>query len=210
MMRGNGLTADDYSLVADISRTVAADALLALREAGVAAYVVLLEAPQADAEGEAQIFADRAALDEAREVVRRLAGDASPMTAPTSGEPYDDAWAQIIAGYARSADESGNAAATPEPPPSQQPPRPRSDREEHFVPPPAPPLPSTDRVGRLAWSGLFGGPLLLFLSAVFGWGLPAPLMLACVAAFVGGLITLVVRMKDRPPDHWGGDDGAVL
>jgi hypothetical protein len=32
-----------------------------------------------------------------------------------------------------------------------------------------------------------------------------------IAAFVGGFVTLVARMKDRPPsDDTGPDDGAVV
>ena len=31
-----------------------------------------------------------------------------------------------------------------------------------------------------------------------------------LGAFVGGFVTLVARMQDRPPDDLGGDDGAVV
>ncbi|MDP9443243.1 MAG: hypothetical protein M3P83_02390 [Actinomycetota bacterium] len=221
-MRGNGLTADDYGLVADVSRTVAADALLALREVGVAAYVVLPETPGAD---DAQVFADRAALAQAREVVRRLADDVPEVAAADDtpatlvaedGHGYDEVWAQIVAGYGRSADEPAAPAlpAAPEHPSDAAPvppsPGSRPEEEEHFVPPVAPPVPATDLVGRLAWGGLFGGPLLLLVATVLGWGLPGPVTLLCVGAFVGGLVTLIVRMQDRPPGDWGGDDGAVV
>ncbi|MEY2475130.1 MAG: hypothetical protein QOG87_445, partial [Actinomycetota bacterium] len=34
--------------------------------------------------------------------------------------------------------------------------------------------------------------------------------LLALAAFVGGFVTLVARMEDRPPNDLGGDDGAVV
>ena len=50
------------------------------------------------------------------------------------------------------------------------------------------------------------GPLLL-LSALLTLGLPTEILAVCVGAFVGGLVTLIVRMKDRGS---GPDDGAVI
>jgi hypothetical protein len=84
------------------------------------------------------------------------------------------------------------------------------DDDEHFVPPPAPPVPAADAVTRAAWTGVVGGPLFLVLATLLGWeadGLPA---LLAVGAFVGGFVTLVARMKDRPPLDESGDDGAVV
>lgn len=81
---------------------------------------------------------------------------------------------------------------------------------EHFEPPPPPPLPVPDTVGRFAWAAVLGGPLFLVVTAllrldVAGW----PGFLA-LSAFVGGFVTLVARMKDRPDTDLDGDDGAVV
>jgi Flp pilus assembly protein protease CpaA len=62
----------------------------------------------------------------------------------------------------------------------------------------------------LAWGGLLGGPALLLLVTVLGWQLPGMVTLLLVSGFVGGLVTLILRMNDRPPNDWGGDDGAVV
>jgi hypothetical protein len=82
--------------------------------------------------------------------------------------------------------------------------------DEHFEPPPPPPLPVPDTLGRFAWAAVVGGPLFLVIAALFnldvsGW----PGLLALVA-FVGGFVTLVARMKDRPETDLGDDDGAVV
>lgn len=82
--------------------------------------------------------------------------------------------------------------------------------EDHYVPPPPPPLPRPDPVTRWAWLGLLGGPLFLFVTALLGQQLADWLVLAALGAFVVGFVTLVVRMKDRPPSDSGGDDGAVV
>ncbi|WP_329494644.1 hypothetical protein [Kitasatospora herbaricolor] len=80
--------------------------------------------------------------------------------------------------------------------------------EGHFVPPEPPPLPEADVTSKFAWLAVLGGPALLLFDAVFwqevaGW--PA---WVGVTAFLGGFVTLVVRMKDRdedePEDPTGG------
>jgi len=79
---------------------------------------------------------------------------------------------------------------------------------ERYVPPEPPPLPRGDLVSRLAWAGVLGGPLLLLLATVFWPAMPQWLLLASLAAFVGGFVTLVSRMPARPPED--PDDGAVV
>jgi len=78
---------------------------------------------------------------------------------------------------------------------------------ERFVPPDPPPLPRGDMVARLAWAGVGGGPVFLLIAALFWRDLPQVLLLAAVAAFVGGFVTLVLRM---PREHPEDDDGAVV
>ena len=93
-----------------------------------------------------------------------------------------------------------------EPPPAP----PVEDPDGHFVPEPPPPLPETDRITRLAWAALLGGPALLVLAALLGISLEGWVTVLAVAAFVGGFATLVARMHDRPRQDDGWDDGAVL
>lgn len=212
-MRGNGLTAESYTAVSEVDRSHAGDALLVLREIGVAAYVVL------DDDGRAQVFADRGAVPKAQRALRDLATEPAGLD-----DNADDAWEQIVAEYDKSAPEpsqdwkpSPHIPVDPEPTPP--PPRARPvptddlnseatwDDEGHFVPPEPPPvLPPRDLVSRLAWGGLIGGPLLMLVAVVFGTGMPTEVLMVCALGFVGGLVTLIVRMRDRGD----GSDGAVL
>ena len=82
--------------------------------------------------------------------------------------------------------------------------------EEHFVPEPPPPLPEADRITRLAWAGLVGGPALIILAALMGIGLEGWVVVLALAAFLGGFATLVARMRDRRDDDDGWHDGAVI
>jgi hypothetical protein len=83
-----------------------------------------------------------------------------------------------------------------------------SPPEEGYIPPEPPPLPRGDLVSRLLWMGAIGGPLFLLVAAIAWRDAPRILILAAVAAFVGGFVMLVMRMPhDREDD---GDDGAVV
>ena len=79
--------------------------------------------------------------------------------------------------------------------------------DDRYVPPEPPPLPRGDAVSRLAWGGVLGAPLFLVLSMLFWRGVPTLLVVAAIAAFVAGFVTLVVRMPDGQDD---ADDGAVV
>jgi hypothetical protein len=80
--------------------------------------------------------------------------------------------------------------------------------EEGYVPPEPPPLPRGDLMTRALWAGVIGGPLFLLIAAIAWRDAPRLLILAAVAAFVGGFVMLVVRMPhDRDEDD---DDGAVV
>jgi hypothetical protein len=94
------------------------------------------------------------------------------------------------------------AAAAPEPDEDE-------DEEEGYVPPEPPPLPRGDVFTTLAWAGVLGAPLFFLFTALFWRSVPQLLIVAAIAAFVGGFVTLVLRMPDRrdEDDH---DDGAVV
>jgi hypothetical protein len=85
-----------------------------------------------------------------------------------------------------------------------------ADADEHYFPPPPPPLPKLDGVTKGAWLALFGGPAYLLVATLAGWTIPALAAFCGVAGFVGGFVTLVVRMSDEDRDGSGPDDGAVV
>ncbi|CAM5735042.1 hypothetical protein [Streptomyces fumanus] len=85
-----------------------------------------------------------------------------------------------------------------------------ADDEGHFVPPEPPPLPQGDTTAKFAWLGVLGGPVLLLLAVLLGWDMTWWLTTLCVGGFLGGFVTLVLRMR---PDDEDGDDpgrGAVV
>ncbi|GAA2578244.1 hypothetical protein SMC26_28520 [Actinomadura fulvescens] len=84
---------------------------------------------------------------------------------------------------------------------------PEPDDDGHFVPPPPPPLPSADPLTKGAWIALVGGPVYLLITVVLNWEVPGWAAFLAVAAFIGGFVTLVLRMGDEPRDP---DDGAVV
>lgn len=82
------------------------------------------------------------------------------------------------------------------------------DTHDRFVPPEPPPLPRGDLATRLAWAGVAVGPVFLLFAALFWQEAPQLLLMAAVVGFIGGFVTLVLRMpRDRSSDD---DDGAVV
>jgi hypothetical protein len=82
--------------------------------------------------------------------------------------------------------------------------------DDHYIPPPAPPLPKLNPVTKGAWLALFGGPLYLIIATVVGWTVSGLAAFIAVAAFIGGFAVLVLRMDSGPPRGRGPDDGAVI
>ncbi len=124
----------------------------------------------------------------------------------------DDAWRAIVDNYGERAelgDVPDPQPPTPGPDPADQADQlDQLDQVDRFVPPPAPPLPTTTPDRYVAWAGVFGAPGVLLLCLVLGVDLPGLLAALLVAAFVGGFLYLVVTMTREPRDP--GDDGAVL
>jgi hypothetical protein len=89
-------------------------------------------------------------------------------------------------------------------------PIPHGPADDHYIPPPAPPLPKIDNVTKGAWLALFGGPLYLIIATACGWTVSGLTAFIAVAAFVGGFAVLVLRMDSGPPRDRGPDDGAVV
>jgi hypothetical protein len=206
--RGNGLVASSYVAMADVEPQLADQLLGELRVAGVAAYAAAV----ADGTVE-RLYVDRAAVPDAEAVLRRRLPD--PPGSSTSLSSEDEAWAAIVAGWDEppaipvhgriDGDEDASAVQTPEPPASP----PAVPAEEHFVPPAPPPLPTADPVTRMAWIAVISGPVFFLLTALLRIEVTGLAAFLGVAAFVGGFVTLVARMRDRP-DADGSDDGAVV
>ncbi|CDR11194.1 hypothetical protein [Streptomyces iranensis] len=76
--------------------------------------------------------------------------------------------------------------------------------EGHFVPPEPPPLPESDTTSRFAWLGVLGGPLLLLGVVLFRVEMVWWIATLGVGGFLGGFVTLVLRMKDDDDEE---DDG---
>ncbi|MFI5731425.1 hypothetical protein ACIA49_14980 [Kribbella sp. NPDC051587] len=218
-MRDNGLTAAEYTSFGRIDTLVAEPVLAALATAGIAAYC------ESSDDVPDELFVDADQLEQARPVIARATEDAEwkslveQFNAPSAPghdggetpvprwpvsedvdekyEPLIDVPAGLIVG-----DE-------PEDEPEARPKRPADDPHDHFVPPEPPRGPKLDWPSRLAWLGALGGPILLILAAVLDFG-DRRITAVAVAGFIGGFLTLVIRMKDRPAQDDTPDDGAVV
>lgn len=234
-MRDNGLTAASYASLGGIDPLVAQPVLDALAAAGIAAYCENQSEARTPEEAEEpvripvgydEIFVDAAAVDQARPVIDRSTEDAeweslvqqfSQPSAPghdggddpvprwPASEDVDDKYEPLIDVPTGLTVEDTPAADDEDAKPKRK----DDDPHDHFVPPEPPRGPRLDWISRLAWLGLLGGPLLLIAAAVLDFGTGRITTLA-VAGFIGGFLTLVLRMKDRLPPGDGGDDGAVV
>ncbi|MEU8345862.1 hypothetical protein SAMN05443665_1001323 [Actinomadura meyerae] len=164
------------------------------------------------------------------------AGAAGTDAGGTAERDEDAIWAEIVAGFDTAPegddvpwpdqedirDPAGDPPAPPEEGDdrtgrlprarvikSPEPPEfPADDDEEgHYVPPPPPPLPAADPLTKGAWIALIGGPLYLLVTVILDWEVPGWAAFLAVAAFIGGFVTLVLRMGDEPRDP---DDGAIV
>lgn len=235
--RENGLSADAYTPLIDLVPELADQLLAVLRDAGIAAYA-LPGGPGPDAldhvfvdterSGEAErllhsaVLKDRVApppeLDEDAIFAQIVAGFGETPTDVSwpdeenlgPSEPGDDR--QDRTGRlptARVVYYSDDPKGPADPPgPGRDDDFPEPDEEGHYEPPPPPPLPTGDTTSRLAWLCLIGGPLYILATVAFRWQAPGWAAFLAVAAFIGGFVTLVLRMGDEPRDD--DDDGAVV
>ncbi|MCA1823002.1 MAG: hypothetical protein LC640_01785 [Frankia sp.] len=70
---------------------------------------------------------------------------------------------------------------------------------EHFVPPPPPPLPKAHPITLWAWVAVVTGALILLFHAATGEAVPTDQLGVAVLTIVGGLGTLIWRMRDTSP-----------
>ncbi|WP_322759391.1 hypothetical protein [Frankia sp. Cr2] len=119
---------------------------------------------------------------------------------------WDATFAALVASLTDEADASGfHQAAGPHQEPDPYEP------SDHYEPPPPPPLPRMRPVIRLALCSIVLGVGVLVAPVVAGIEQGTGYDIAGVMLVLGGVVTLVAQMGDRPPtdsDH--GDDGAVL
>ncbi|THJ74512.1 hypothetical protein E7Y31_10970 [Candidatus Frankia alpina] len=82
---------------------------------------------------------------------------------------------------------------------------------DHYVPPPAPPLPRIRPVTRWALGSIALGVVFLVVPTLIGFNQSRAQDVSGVLLILGGVGTLVARMSDRPPSDFDGpDDGAVI
>lgn len=85
------------------------------------------------------------------------------------------------------------------------------DDEGHYVPPPPPPLPAPQMATKFAIAAIVLGVVcLLGLQRLLGFPTGNGSYIFGGLAVIGGLATLVYRMRDTPPVDDGPDDGAVV
>jgi hypothetical protein len=87
---------------------------------------------------------------------------------------------------------------------------PSEEDDDRYVPAPLPPPAKLDSVSKAALAAVIGGPgYLLVVSVFLHWTISATAAFIAVAAFIGGFVTLVVKLGDRQRRD-DDDDGAVL
>ena len=190
------------------------------------------ELADADLPGPERADAER--LDAAERAGTGLADPGAGQAGAAAERDEDAIWAEIVAGYdtVPEGDEvpwpdEENIREPADPPgegedrtgrlprarvirPAEAPEFPAGDDDDdegHYVPPPPPPLPSADPLTKGAWIALIGGPVYLLVTVILDWEVPGWAAFLAVAAFIGGFVTLVLRMGDEPRDP---DDGAVV
>jgi hypothetical protein len=222
--RDNGLDSDKFSPVADVDPRLADHLLDVLGLRDVPAYVE--PTPTSDPVTADRLYVAADQTSEARQVLTEIASELGievaqhrhwdrgtereePPPDPLAGIDTDAEFAKIVAGMQ---DLDRPAPGPPAPPPV----RPQLgaarpdplDEVEHFVPPPAPPLPWPALPTAMAVLVTLLGILVL----AFGYplGLPAdlPLPLGVVLVLFGSGL-LVLRLRPEPRDD-SDDDGAVV
>jgi len=216
--RDNGLRCAGYTPVADVDPRVVDALLESLRDAGIAAYTV----PASGTVGGSmetklpnrpldRLFVDDQRTEQARGIV---ADETTTDTEPTATEPdFEASWQQVLTSLQSTPahmttpwperenltlsereeayDEAQRAAADPE--------------DEHFVPPPAPPLP---KLRPSTWAALVTmGLCVLVMATDFAGG---SLDVLAFIVFVAAAASLIYNMRQGPPDDDGWDDGAVV
>jgi hypothetical protein len=200
-----------WSDLVDVDPRVSEALLTSLEDAGVAAYAT-------GRDGADHVVVDASMRDLAEAVV---AAELPGMLAELSGgpEPEVDPFEAIVAGWdavpaerswpdeedvvrpAPKRDESWRPRATPPP---------RRLEDEHYVPPPPPIPPAPQTVTRFAIAAIVGGLFVILGLPLLGTEPSQAALVVATGAIVGGIGTLIWRMRDAPSVDDGPDDGAVV
>ena len=220
--RDNGLDAALWTPLRDVDPRVGEHLLDVLEAAGIAAYLepasdvgpytrtVFLPSPPSD-----RLYVDRARRVEARGLVERYADEHArpvPERAAVRPEIDEDAeWARIVAAFeaenGRLATDPPDAVPSDAPPPAPHEPAILDLPDEHFEPPPAPPLPVPAPSSLYAALLVLGGVVLVGLPSLIGLSQDLGLLFGVLLIGAGAAL-LVSRMRERATDD--GDDGAVV
>ena len=232
--RDNGLQAPLWAPLRDVDPRVGEHLLDLLREEGIAAYLepatdvspytrtVHLPSPPSD-----RLFVDRARRADARAVVDRHGDTVAPAastgstavphggTGPRAGDApsrrpisADPEFAAIVAAFEAEHGRPTEPADAPlPPPPPAAEPSVLDAPDEHFEPPPAPPVPMLAPIRLYCLLLILAGAVCIVAPTRIGLSSDTGLVLG-VAGVVAGVAVLVSRMRERSTDD--GDDGAVV
>jgi hypothetical protein len=202
--RGNGLPGKHFVPLLAVDARVTTDVLAALATASIAAYA----RPRSATTDE--VYSDAGRRADARSLLAVRLPEVLPSDESDGTEETDATFAEIVANWdvapVRPDLPATEAPAKPAPEPANSAPTAEVD-EDHYIPPPAPPLPRLAPVTRWALIGIFAGILALVLPLMIGLNAPAWMCTIAVAAIVSGGAVMVARMGNDPHD---GDDGAVV
>lgn len=231
--RDNGLRCAGYVAVGDLDPRVADAMLDTLRTEGIAAYAAPTPAAKGanlelrlPARMTDRLYVDSTKSERAAELVGIEQAEAEPAApaapAPGTEVDVDAAWQQLLTSLKtptttatwpnrENVSESSRPAHLDDMPLDG----PEFDllsnldqvnlEEEHFVPPPAPPLPRLRTVTIASLLSIAAGIALIVTN--FGGG---DFVWLGILAILGGGFALVWNVKSGPPADSGWDDGAVV
>jgi hypothetical protein len=191
--RTNGLASSDWIVVAATTPPIADNLLVALREAGIAAFTL----PQVDdsvyrglslnSPLSHSVFVDRSKRKMAMEVVAKERAELERGMGTTE---FDEIVSQLsMASGSSYLDEL--------------------DRLDHFEPPVPGSLPNLSKGTKIALLGVFGGPALLILNALTQFDPTGFVTWFGLSGFIAGLVALLLRTKD-PDEELPPDGGAIV
>jgi hypothetical protein len=202
-----------WAALEDVDARVAQPLLDALEDADVAAYAERV------ADGTDRLYVDAHRRDVAAGLVAAelpgLLAELAPGDVVEEVDPFD----AIVAGWDAvpeaptwpASEDVRPAVREPDVgPPRSMPKAAKVDPHEHYVPPPPPPAPPAHAATRWAVLAIAAGLFVLVGLPLLGTMPSHPASVLGAIAIIGGLGTLIWRMRDAPSVDDGPDDGAVV